>query len=172
MVYKPMRCLIAVAAMCLLGSCNSLVGHDELSLERRPYLGDELRMDGYYYYAYPTSQGIRYTAYLFYRNGVVRYGGNTPDLEILESEVPLYGDKRWHWGLFHVDGDRIAFELWYPPSKTYTEAYVRSGQILNDTTFVITEAWRSNDEDVREKDEVYHFRAFSPKPDSTSRYID
>jgi hypothetical protein len=166
--------LVALAALCLLSGCDSdaLTGHDELSFEQRPYLGDELRMDGYYYSPYTTSEGTRHDVYFFYRNGVARYNGSPLDLDNVGNNASFYGDARHHWGLFHVDGDRIAFERWYPSSGTHTRAFIRSGRILNDTTFVITESRRSNGEDPRQQEEAYHFRAFSPKPDSTSGYLD
>jgi len=174
---RPLGLLVAAlaAALLLLGACDAGIlrgNHDELSLERRPYLGEELRLDGYYYMAYSTSEGEYHTAYLLYRNGVIRYGGSAPDLRDLEAEFALYGGSRWHWGVFHVDGDRIKFEKWYPPSKTYTRAVIRSGAILNDTTFVITESWRARGGERQSEEATYRFRAFAPKPDSTSRYID
>ena len=158
--------LVALAAFCLLSGCDSdaLTGHDELSFERRLYLGEELRIDGYY-----TDD---YSVYFFYRSGVVRYVGTFENLDSLTSNDFLDGTARHQWGLFHVNGDGIAFERWYPPSGTHTKAFIRSGRILNDTTFVITESRRSNGEDVRSENEMYHFRLFSPKPDSTSGYLD
>jgi hypothetical protein len=164
----------ALAAALLLGACDAvgLTTHDELSLERRPYLGEELRLDGYYYMAYSTSEGEYHRAYLLYRNGIIRYGGSAPDLRDLEAEFALYGGSRYDWGVFHVDGDGIKFERWYPPSKTHTRAVIRSGAILNDTTFVITESWRARGGERSSLEETYRFRAFAPKPDSTSLYID
>ena len=61
--------------------------------------------------------------------------------------------------------------MWYSPSGGGTPAYVREGKILNDTTFHITTSYRSNGSERHEKDEVYHFRQFYPKPDSTNNFI-
>ena len=155
-----------------LGACDFITGNDELSLDRRPYLGNELRMDGYYYDSGPTSEGERYIAYFFYRDGVVRYGGSSVGRDELERKVHLYGDRRYDWGVFHIDGDQIEFEKWYPGDGPYSPAYVRSGHILNDTTFTITSSRRSNGEDADQKNEVFHFRAFSPKPDSSNVFIE
>jgi hypothetical protein len=163
----------ALAVALLLGACDAvgLTGHDELSLERRPYLGEELRLDGYYYRSYTTSEGTRYTAYLLYRDGVIRYGGNSVDLATIEEKIALPADRRYDWGVFHVDGDRIKFEMWFPPTKGYTSAYLRSGHVLNDTTFVITELRRARGGERSSLEETYRFRAFSPKPDSTNPYV-
>jgi hypothetical protein len=164
--------LAAVVVGSLLAGCDLTLpgGHDDLTFEQRPYLGDELRMDGYYYYRYHTSEGDRYRTHFFYRNGVVRYVGTFENLDSLTGDDFLDGTARHHWGLFHVDGERIAFERWYPAE--YVKAFIRSGRILNDTTFVITESRRSNGEAIRERNEVYHFRPFSPKPDSTSGFLE
>ena len=149
--------------------------HDELTFDKEPYLGDEIRTDGYWYEAYTTDgAGTYYAAYFFYQNGVVRYAGAGPSLEDIEADIirEIQSDDdtpRYHWGLFHVTRDRIKFERWYPAE--YVAAYIRSGSILSDTTFVITESRRSGGEDVRQRDELYRFRAFNPKPDSTSRYL-
>ena len=146
---------------------------DKLTSEKRLYVGDELRIDGLYYTVGQNMHGDLYTVYFFYRNGVVRYVGSSNDPEFLNEEN-RFGDGRakYEWGLFNVEGDKIAFEKWYPASKGIAHSFIRSGKILNDTTFVITESRRSNGEEVREENEMYHFRPFSPKPDSTSRYID
>ena len=33
----------------LLASCNEILKDDELSLQRYPYFGNEIKIDGYYY---------------------------------------------------------------------------------------------------------------------------
>ena len=83
-------------------------------------------------------------------------------------------DDKISWSVFQFDGNNIQFERWYPSSGGPFPAYVRSGEILNDTTFIITEIYRMKDgvkTDVEESNEVYQFQAFSPKPDSTNRFI-
>lgn len=150
-------------------------GHDDLTFEQEPYLGSEIRTDGYWYDSFVTPDGdTSYTAHFFYRNGVVRYGSAGPELDDIEADVIRqiqdgYDAPRFRWGLFDVTRNRIEFERWYPAE--YVSAFIRSGQILSDTTFVITESRRSGGGEVRQINERYHFRAFSPKPDSTSRYI-
>jgi len=163
----------AMSLMHMMAGCSfdPLTGYEELTLEQRSYDGDALRLDGYYYRTYSTSEGERHTAYFFYRDGAVRYGGNSQTLDTLESKVNLYGDARRDWGLFQVNGDIIAFERWYPSSGAYVHAFIRSGQILNDTTFVITELRRSGGGEEQTVDETYHFRPFAPKPDSTSSFL-
>lgn len=50
-------------------------------------------------------------------------------------------------------------------------AYLSIGEIQNDTTFVITKAIRPKTDETLVLNEVFHFRAFAPKPDSTNNVI-
>ena len=73
--------------------------------------------------------------------------------------------------MFLIEDNNIKFDRWYPSERPY-QAFVREGVILNDTTFHITKSYRSNgNTEARVRDEIYHFRKFSPKPDSTNRFI-
>jgi hypothetical protein len=74
------------------------------------------------------------------------------------------------WGVFNIKDNIIKFERWYP-GQGAKKAYVREGIILNDTTFHITKSYRSNGSELKDADEVYHFRKFSPKPDSTNVFV-
>jgi hypothetical protein len=64
--------------------------------------------------------------------------------------------------------DTIRFERWYPGDIPYRTT-ISEGKIINDSTFIITRSYKGKHE--RERNEVYKFRAFSPKPDSTNRFI-
>jgi hypothetical protein len=173
---------LPLVALTLLSGCDLLSvlpeppgGYDRLSMEQRPYHGDALRLNGFYAGAY-ASDGREPggSVYFFYRNGAVRYVGTfNEDLTTITHDdfSSEKNNDRSHWGLFQVDGDRIAFERWYPANKGYRQAHVRAGHLLNDSTFVITESWRSTGGERRAKDETYHFHPFHPKPDSTSRFL-
>ena len=51
-------------------------------------------------------------------------------------------------------------------------AYLKTGDIINDTTFVITEVERSKDGSERRTiNEMYHYKHYSPKPDSTNNFV-
>ena len=130
----PQHLLLLVFASSLAGCDLKLPGdYDELTFEQRPYLGGEIRTDGYWYYTYftPEGEGPFHSVHFFYRNGVVRYGGAGPSLEELETIALNDRDTpRYYWGLLHVTGDQIAFERWYPAE--YVSAFVRSGHIVND----------------------------------------
>lgn len=83
--------------------------------------------------------------------------------EALEATFDEYGDRRYHWGVFAVDGDRIEVERWYPGDGPRVPAVFRAGRVVDDTTFVLTS---SSGTETR-----YRFRASRPKPDSTSAFL-
>lgn len=164
------RSLVAALPLALLvAACDSLLSYDELTLSREPYTGTELRLDGYYAFSGPTDDGERFAALFLYRDGVVRYGGSSVGRDVLESKFEEYGDRRYDWGVFLVDGDRIQTERWYPGDGSYTPAIIQSGRILNDTTFTITPA--QSDGEATPRDLVYRFRRFAPKPASANAFV-
>jgi hypothetical protein len=89
--------------------------------------------------------------------------------------MPLSGgNSKFNWGVFQVNGANIKFERWYPSSGGPLKAYISSGEILNDTTFLITESYRmqkGNKTELKDRNETYYFREFSPKSDSTNKFI-
>jgi hypothetical protein len=159
---------------------SGLFQDDELSLSRRDYTGNQLRIDGYYYFNY-TNEEDYVRIYFFSKNGIILYGfsgllSELPELEKSYKDGSFYNqvkNVKFHWGVHQIDGSKIKFEKWYPSEKPY-KAYVREGVILNDTTFQITQSYRNQNSkrtEVTTENEVYHFRAFTPKPDSTNTHV-
>ena len=152
---------------------------DELSIQQTPYTGNQLRIDGYFYDEY--AENSYRSALFLYENGIVLDGGGFPvtKLEQIERDFTTeawIAEIRAHkegWGVFLIEGSTIKFERWYP-SEPPLKAYVREGEVLNDTTFVIARSYRvvgGQQMEVRERDETYHFKEFSPKPDSTNGFV-
>jgi len=150
--------------------CSKLSGDDdELSLIRKDYGGNELKLNGIFFTEKETSSGFINPAYCLFRNGIIRYGGSN-----LNNLGWNQDDDKTEWGVFIIDSGIIQFERWYPSSGGPLEAFVRAGTILNDTTFHITESYRVVDGErtqLDSEDEIYRFRALSPKPDSTNVFI-
>ena len=157
------RLLVVLAVVAVLTACDAFGGFDELTLARQPYPGNALRVDGYYAASGPTGDGERFVALFLFRNGVVRYGGSSVGRDVLESKFGQYGDRRYDWGVFVVEEDQIKIERWYPGDGPHVPAIVKPGRIVDDTTFGFTSALGTS--------EVYSFRRFAPKPDSTSLYL-
>jgi len=155
---------------------------DKLTLERVDYLGSELRIDGYYYeYIYvngnPNPTGI--TPFFLYRNGIIfGYVGVSIDrIDKLEESFRngeyVNNAKKYQWGVFQINGTQIRYEKWVPVEGPLL-ACTYEGVILNDTTFVINKYYRALDAGKKVPSEIYwefHFKQFSPKPDSTNRFI-
>lgn len=123
----------------------------------------------------------------FYRNGTLvdAICVNLEDLLAKEESFEngsfyqhIKENKR-SWGLFNIEGNTFKFEQYYPSSGSFTggtglRAFIRQGTILNDTIFHITESYRMVDGVKTEhntKNEMYYFKEFSPKPDSTNCYV-
>jgi hypothetical protein len=167
---------VAIFSMC----CGFFRQQDDvLSIPRVPYNGTELRIDGYYYVV--GKDGWYYAPLFFYRNGILHdvKRGYSPDS--MEDSVAAYlksdtyftiaRNNKTTWGVFTIKGDKIQLEKWYPTSGGARWAYVRSGTIIDDTTFRTEKSMRSDGSDSEEENFYYHFKQFSPKPDSTNSFI-
>lgn len=118
------------------------------------------------------------SVYFLYNNGIILYGHSHYNETIKEMETHLvqlsnknssiYKNKVG-WGVFRVIGENIEYDMWYP--RADAPVYRRKGIILNDSTFKITSFAKPNGKEFNELDEIYHFRSFSPKPDSTNKFI-
>jgi hypothetical protein len=146
---------------------------EKLTLQREDYEGNELKIDGYYYYH---NDDNRTLVLFLYRNGIIISTRAYPffDLSFVEIEmIKEYGEigkSKTRWGLFTVVGNKIECEQWVSPTEGITVSK-QSGYIENDTTFHITEQYFSYNKQVYHVNEIWHFKQFSPKPDSTNNYI-
>lgn len=159
--------LIILLTLLLLNGCNNAFKDDELTMERQPYNGTELRTNGYYYEINPHTNGIGEALFL-YRDGTMMLcggsGENSDPFGFMEqlfaspSFISHAKEHAFYWGVFQIDGNTIQYERWYQ-SDGGLPVGCSEGAILNDTTFVVDE------------NTVFHFRHYTPKPDSTNRFI-
>jgi hypothetical protein len=165
--------LVLFIASCLL-SCDEF-RDDMMTLQKQFYYGNELRTDGYYY-RYDNNTYI--TPWCFYRDGcLLVISGRRSDLQEADDHIIQvyirnfnYKQSQHHWGIFHINNNNIVMQH-YRGDNYRTIVKVEEGHILNDTTFQITIRYRVNGEDRENINEIYHFRQFSPKPDSTNQWI-
>ena len=169
--------IIGTIALLLISGCKKWFKDEELTLVKQSYSGNDLRLDGYYYYE---DNGKIWRTYFFYRDGVMLYGAGT---DTLDNNLEKYDtwfasdffleyiktNKR-RWGLFEIHNDSILFERWVFDEMGLPVLRF-SGNIINDTTFVITRRESPYTGKEFEENELYHFRQFSPKPDSTNTFI-
>ncbi len=161
-------------------SCDDIMEWHDFTLEKIPYDKTQLRIDGYYYCIDSISYSKDYyQRFCFYKNGVVLdLGSNAyPDLETVDSMIYNnsydYNEKRLNWGIFNIEENVIKFEKYIASEGFNQYTYIRKGKILNDTTFRITLFYcGQNDDENSVLDEIYHFRAFTPKPDSVNSWIE
>ena len=176
-----MKLLIVEMVMILtLFSCiKDEFKDDELSIQRTNYTGNQLRIDGYYYEMLNNSY---FSSYCFYENGtLIAPGGVFATISEMDNYIikefissQNYKNYKSNWGVFKIENSNIKFEKWYPSSGGGLPAYVREGNIINDTTFVISVSYRmkkGKKTEVKARNETYHFKQFSPKPDSTNNFI-
>ena len=152
--------------------CNTLFPDEELTMQRKDYSGYELRIDGYYDH-YSSNAG-----FFFYRNGTLLKVPGRQDDGIADYSEQRFLDEDYinlvksfkeAWSVFEITGDDIVIQGWTYGSGGGIPVATRRGKILNDTTFVITSIFVHKQ--TREVNEVYSFRQFSPKPDSTNSFI-
>ena len=178
-IIKSDKLILFFTIICGVG-CSIFENDENLSMQRRDYIGNELRTDGYYYYYqwhnYLNKEQIVVVS--LYRNGIIRAcGGGYDSFQDFESRIAIINTatsnpNKSPWGIFIVEGNVIKYEKWY--GARALEPYrtrIYAGKILNDTTFQITEAYRPNNSERQVYDWIFHFKQFSPKPDSTTVYI-
>jgi len=153
---------IAIVFLILLCySCKD----EQLTLQKTPYTGNEIRTDGYFYSYYtnnsnPPEEFI--VVFFLYRNGVILSAGayEKTNFDILEKAmVARYEslqNKKIGWGVFIIKDNRIEYEQRSTSVGGGLPVFKRSYFIENDTTLRSSYAG------------TYHFRQFSPKPDSTA----
>jgi hypothetical protein len=164
----------------MTSSCNFFIGKDEkLSLVRRPVNTNSLRIDGFYYEG-DIAPDETTTVYYFYQDGTVYSPGSYRGEKFEEwitkestsSDLIAQSKKfKTSWGVFQIDNEKIVFEKWEPSSGPLFEVYRQSGTILNDSTFIIEKVVNGDDPLRNFIKEIYHFKKFKHKPDSTNDFV-
>jgi hypothetical protein len=165
------KSFFAVIMMFLFFSCKD----EELLLSKIPYTGNELRIDGYYYLQENEKTWIRF----FYGDGVIlvfNFGFPTYNLDTVDCKIAEEYEKRENeklrWGVFSIARSIIQYSKWGYSVGAGLTSHKCMGTIENDTTFCLVKSiyytGRIGDFDDNER---YHFRQFSPKPDSTNNFI-
>ena len=150
-------------------SCGT-TGYEPLQLIRQDYSGQEIRLEGYYYFKEVVPMGPGTSILFLYKNGVVYNFGVVPDTSLSKVDafiktIPHSStDKPYAWGVFQVNDNKVKIEIWDIVSGGKNTTTLREGKILNDSTIQICLFNRPN--------EFYRFRKFFPKPDSTNRFVE
>ncbi|WP_373730031.1 hypothetical protein [Bacteroides heparinolyticus] len=174
------KVILIMGLISLITSCCSKIfpkKDDFLTIPRTQYNGDELRIDGYFYQKW--ENGTKYSNIVFlYNNGIVFNKSGYGDIEEMNEYVSStyqmdFAKYKGFWGLFLIKDKNIIYERWEGTESGYL-VYREEGNIVNDTTFIMTEVSRMKQgvkTEIRPIEWTYHFKAFSPKPDSTNSFI-
>jgi hypothetical protein len=150
---------------------------EKLTFEKQLNNTRKLRLAGLYLRGDPDLDSLNFNVYFLYEDGKILYFGSldgaTYNSETLTDRTLIEKIKKniVSWGLYTIGGDTISFEKWHHSGGPPKITYIRKGKILNDSTFIITSSERPNGEERTQLNEVYHFRKFHPKPDSTNDFI-
>ena len=177
------KALIIMGLISLITSCCSKIcpkKADFFTIPATPYYGNQLRLDGCFYQKWNDNGIQSFCKVLFlYNNGVVfncSGSGHLTDLDKFLVEIrddDFYSTHKTSWGVFFIENDHIIFERFFGSELGYL-VYREEGNIVNDTTFIMTEVSRMKQgvkTEIRPIEWTYHFKAFSPKPDSTNSFI-
>jgi hypothetical protein len=175
--YNNMKTMISfiVCLNMFMFCCSTLFPDEKLTIQRVDYNGNELKTDGYYY-CYFEETDITVICFLF-RNGIIRCMGGYSryNEDNREQEMVSYYNRRTiksDWGVFVINGNKIQWEQWVEsPSGVSASINRCSGDIENDTTVHFTESYYSGRNETKQINEVWHFKQFDNKPDSTNVYI-
>lgn len=188
--------IIFVTLIFAILSCK---GYESLTKTKAPFLGNQLRLNGYYYSIGKEFQNGFDKDYIdvftLYQDGVyfnVLKGLIEEELNhesILKNldegvqyrveNIENYKDSRPYWGVFSVDNSRIEIQSWeFASDGGAYPTKIIEGTIVNDTTIhfhKIIGAYPNNkggNKRIEEINNTYYFRKFSPKPDSSNVFID
>jgi len=172
-----MKCKIFFLSFFVFTSCEQCREDkdDDLCSSREVLNSDIIRKLGYFYDEY--GNGAYREIYFFYNNGVIMTPG-VIESQYFEDLTPFwnannffnsYQNNKLNWGIYSIQDSMIRIERWYP-SEVYFPVFRSTGRILNDSTFVINHISRCDGSEASSRNEIWHFKQFSPKPDSTNSF--
>jgi len=142
----------------------------KFTIDKTPYWGDELRLNGYYY-----NNDDSYTDIIcLYRDGALLHcqidkkrDVKEMDKEFINFQTDNQFKYRIDWGCFFIEQIGINYEYHYSTGCFYKISQSK-GTINNDSTFIITHfKMRNTDKKFEKTSTKYLFREFLHKPDSS-----
>lgn len=153
---------------------------NKFSISPQSQNGHALRLSGYYYSKLSSGSNDSLIKILFfYANGVVLYAtSNDSQLSADEADFKsgayyqMIKNTRNYWGPYKIDGSSLYFERWNP--QEFYPIHAFKANIINNQQFELVETYNV----VRKKqklksalNDIYRFKSFAPKPDSSNAYV-
>jgi hypothetical protein len=160
-----LKVAISIILIFGLSCCCKKLSYENLSLNKQDFKDNSIQTDGYYYVIKEENGGSS-NFFFLYRNGFFHTRSiNDTTISNIDMYIKNLKDEgfQFNWGLFQVVEDKITIEKWDIISGECKQpTNTNEGKILNDTTIQIS---------LFNRNEIYKFRKFTPKPDSTNSYI-
>ena len=152
---------------------------DELTIPRTENNTNKLKLNGYYYGDIFDYNENKPKVYLLYQNGIF-YNCEHIKKEDIDASLMILNNNelrskyKSRWGTYKINGNNIEIEYWLPQANHCVKLSYNKGEILNDTTFKITYVRTSYRGEVgyeKNVNDIFYFKQYSPKPDSTISFI-
>jgi hypothetical protein len=173
-MYK-IKDLLIISGIALSLFCCDEFKDDAMTLKKQSSPENAFRIDGYYYLQ---ENNACIAPRFFYKDGCfLTIAGSFANVQEAEEHIRktylqnhTYKNTKFAWGVFKINANNIIVQ-YYQGDNYRTIVKVEEGYFSNDTTFQMTLRYRVNGEAKESIDNVYHFRQFSPKPDSNNQWI-
>lgn len=174
--YKIISILIFLLIASILPACKK----NKFTFSPQSQNNPPLMLSGYYDHTYKiNNDSLHHEIIFLYTNGVVLFASSAESrLSERESE---FRNGKYHdavknskndWGPFKINDGILEFQRWFPAENAPVHFY--TCKILNNQSFEIYQTGymvRGKKNQTRNISEVYTFKAFAPKPDSTNQYV-
>lgn len=172
---KPYKLFPLLVIICIACKKNSNGGEDPLCSKRAENNSNQLKLNGFYYLQTESSEYLY--IYILNQNGTL--GRTTIPGPLSSAEAYLNSssflnaieDSKSYWGVYHVSGSSIDIDTWHANSNGRNFGFRWSGNILSDTSFIVTNNARCDGSDFEIYNKTYYFYPTSSKPDSVTSLI-
>ena len=145
-----------------------------LTYKNKFVFDNQFRMDGVYTWKRYSDKNTYYYVY-FFKNGMCcDIGIENPDEDFFTECIEIWPNARnipYFWGCFIVEDNILKIQTYDASSLNWSTKYrvkERWAKILNDTTIHFFKEFGARGGNVRDLDELFHFRHCENKPDSTN----
>lgn len=152
-------------------SINSCFNSKELILEHEGVDLEKINIDGYFY----TEKEYRSPSFFLFKDGTYLYIGGKENCfsfdcmeEFIRESTRMNHDQsvynsKYLWGIYSIDSNRIDIKRYQGIGFASYRIQEIEGQIADSTTIILKRG---------ERYDKYRLHPYSPKPDSTNKFID